>query len=46
MKLSLIALAAACAVAGFAFPQFDIPPVVPPHAAMLVLPSVAPAYGA
>jgi hypothetical protein len=39
MKISLIALAAACAVASFAFAQFDLPPIVPPHAAVLDQPA-------
>jgi hypothetical protein len=46
MKVSLIALAAACAVASFAFAEFDLPPVVPPHVAMLDVPPVVPPHGA
>lgn len=32
MKVSLVALNTACAVASSAFVGFDIPPIVPPHA--------------
>jgi hypothetical protein len=32
MKVSLVALNAACAVTSSAFVSFDIPPLVPPHA--------------
>jgi hypothetical protein len=45
MKISLIALAVACAVAGPAFAQFDLPPIVPPHG-LQNPPLVAHPYGA
>jgi hypothetical protein len=46
MKISLIALAAACAMASSAFAAADFPPVVPPHVALLDLPPVVPPHGA
>jgi hypothetical protein len=46
MKVSLIALVAGCAVASSAFAAFDLPPVVPPHAAVLDLPPVVPPHAA
>jgi hypothetical protein len=45
MKISLIGLAAACAMASFVFGQFDLPPVVPPHWALTDLPPVVPPHG-
>jgi hypothetical protein len=37
MKVSLVALNTACAVASSAFIGFDLPPIVPPHAPAVIL---------
>ncbi|MDP9010901.1 MAG: hypothetical protein M3N91_19720 [Pseudomonadota bacterium] len=44
MKVSLIALVAGCAVASSAFAASDMPPVLPPHAAVLDMPPVLPPH--
>jgi hypothetical protein len=46
MKVSLVALVAGCAVASSAFGAFDMPPVMPPHAAALDMPPVMPPHAA
>jgi hypothetical protein len=44
MKVSLVALVAGCAVASSAFAAFDMPSVMPPHAAVLDMPPVMPPH--
>jgi len=46
MKVSLIALVAGCAVASSAFAAFDIPPTMPPHAAVFDIPPTMPPHAA
>jgi hypothetical protein len=46
MKVSLFALVAGCAVASSAFAAFDLPPTLPPHAAVLDLPPTLPPHAA
>jgi hypothetical protein len=46
MKVSLVVLVAACAIASPAFAAFDIPPTIPPHAAVFDIPPTIPPHAA
>jgi hypothetical protein len=37
MKVSLVALNHACAVASSAFVSFDLPPIIPPHSPAVIV---------